>query len=91
MRVDPFLRTTVALGLFEGAVLGFVFRGQGDFGYWPVIAVIVAIVTVGVTIVVNAMTRSRLMPGTGAAVSLLIGALAGFLAAYLVQPVGGPT
>ena len=91
MRVDPFLRTTVALALFEGALLGFVFRGQGDVGYWLVIGVIVAIVTVSVTIAINAIGQSRLQPGTSAGVALVTGALAGLVAAYLVQPVGGPT
>lgn len=91
MRVDPLHRTAVALGVVEGAVLGYVFRGQGDIEYWLLIAVIIAIVTVAVTIVINPIARSRLTPGTAAGVALAIGALAGFAAAYLVQPVGGPT
>jgi hypothetical protein len=37
------------------------------------------------------MARARLSPGTATAVALAIGALAGLVAGYLVQPVGGPT
>jgi hypothetical protein len=91
MRVDPLHRTAVALGVVEGAVLGYVFRGQSDIGYWLLTAVVVAIVTVAVTIVINAIARSRFTPRTAAGVALVIGALAGLVGAYLIQPVGGPT
>ena len=91
MSVDPLYRTAVALAVVEGAVLGYVFRGQGDIDYWLLIGVIVAVTTLIVIVAVNAIARRWLTVGTSAAVGLVIGALAGFVAAYLVQPVGGPT
>ena len=91
MRVDPLYRTAVALAVVEGAVLGYVFRGQGDIEYWLLIAVVVAIVTLAVILGVHAFARSRLTPGTAAGVALVIGAVTGLVVAYLIQPRGGPT
>lgn len=87
---DPLLRTAVALSLFEGALLGYVFRGQGGVEYWLLIAVIVAIVMLVGSLATYTIARSRLPPERVAGLAFFVGAFAGFVAAYLVQPVGGP-
>jgi hypothetical protein len=86
-----FLSVALVLALVEGVALGYAFKGQGDLGYWLMIAVIVTIVALTGAVVANAIGRSRLAPEMAARVALVVGALAGFVAAYLVQPVGGPT
>jgi len=91
MSRERFLSMALVLALVEGVALGYAFKGQGDLGYWLLIAVIVSIVALTGAVVANAIGRWRLRPEMASRVALFVGALAGFIAAYLDQPVGGPT
>ena len=79
----------------EGLVLGYVvtaFSGAGYVPqYWVLLAVIVGVTVLIGAILVERIARQRVTGPTAAHLALIFGPLLGVAAAYLLQPVGGPT